>query len=316
MRVELLVGDVCGPEKGAVVHGGPIQESGFTTDKKVKLLYDFCQAPRPGRRGTGRTPDGPALPGDPHGVRRRGLEGPAPVTLPGDLRRAGGGHQHHRARAAARDDQAGVRPVREPARRGRPAAGRSRSRRRARPVGAPDAPGEPDDGGRDRPDAPDRGGLGGAGGGAAVRHLPCGRSRSWRWLTRASRGRASSAPRSPSGRRRGGCRTCRRTTCRGGEAQKASATSGGAKRTSSDPWRQAAIRPASRRADDSRVVASASRASASSMARSRRGSAPRARPTSVIHASRTSGSRDSARSTSSALMLPEPSQTELSGASR
>ena len=44
--------------------------------------------------------------------------------------------------------------------------------------------------------------------------------------------------------------------------------------------------------------------------------APRASPTSVIHASSTSGSRVSARSTSRALTLPEPSHTEFSGASR
>ena len=49
----------------------------------------------------------------------------------------------------------------------------------------------------------------------------------------------------------------------------------------------------------------------------RAGGGRRARaPTSVIHASSTSGSRPSARSTSRALTLPDPSHTELSGASR
>ena len=52
------------------------------------------------------------------------------------------------------------------------------------------------------------------------------------------------------------------------------------------------------------------------MARSRRGSSPCARPTSVSQASSTSGSRPRARSTSSALTLPEPSQMEFSGDSR
>ena len=49
-----------------------------------------------------------------------------------------------------------------------------------------------------------------------------------------------------------------------------------------------------------------------------RGAGPRrgARPTSMIQASSASGSRDSARSTSSALTLPEPSQMEFSGDSR
>ena len=99
-----------------------------------------------------------------------------------------------------------------------------------------------------------------------------------------------------------------------------SATSGGAKRTSSEPCRTAAMREARRRA--LRSIASGSpisepiMARVSSTARSRRGSPPRARPTSVIQASSTSGSRPSARSTSRALTLPEPSHTEFSGASR
>ena len=102
----------------------------------------------------------------------------------------------------------------------------------------------------------------------------------------------SRAPRWPGGRRRQACRTCRRTTCRAGSAQNASATSVGAKRTSSEPWRQAAIRPASRRAADlERRPASPSSARVSSTARSRRASPPRARPTSVIQASSASGSR-------------------------
>ena len=97
----------------------------------------------------------------------------------------------------------------------------------------------------------------------------------WGWRGRRSR----------RGRRRRGCRTCRRTTCRAGWRRTRRRPRRGRSGTSSAPCRQAAIRPASRRARDLERggVGRAARAS-SSIARSRRGSAPRASPTSVIQA--------------------------------
>src|SRR3546814_1257020 len=92
------------------------------------------------------------------------------------------------------------------------------------------------------------------------------------------------------------------------EAQNASAISDGAKRTSNEPCRHAAIRPARRRAPTSSDAVSPSISNACWTAASSRGSAPCALPTSVIHALRASGSRERARSTSSAFTLPEPSQ--------
>ena len=116
-------------------------------------------------------------------------------------------------------------------------------------------------------------------------------------------------------------RTCRRTTCRGARRRTTSATSAGAKRTSSEPWRHGGHprRPvAARRALEARRRAS-SRAGRACRRRPGRaaGRAPRAQPDlgdPGVAAPRARG--ESARSTSRALTLPEPSQTELSGASR
>ena len=76
------------------------------------------------------------------------------------------------------------------------------------------------------------------------------------------------------------------------------------------------MRPAMRRARTSTSLRSASSVRTSSTTASSRASSPRTEPTSVIQASRLSGSRPRARSTSSALTLPLPSQIELSGDSR
>ena len=130
--------------------------------------------------------------------------------------------------------------------------------------------------------------------------------------------RACGARRSPrSRRRRAACRSgCRRRRARR-EAQNASATSGGAPRTSSEPWSASASSSTScgARVSSARGIAELARA-ARAVKASRRASAPAASSTSARKASSAPGERASARSTSSAMTLPEPSQIEHSGASR
>src|SRR6185437_8749492 len=102
-------------------------------------------------------------------------------------------------------------------------------------------------------------------------------------------------------------------------AQKASATAGGAKRTSSEAWSATARSSTTRRAEncgseDSNTATPRSRMR--SRCASSRASAPAASEHSSRKAGNSSGSRTIARSTSSAATFPEPSQIEFSGASR
>lgn len=97
-------------------------------------------------------------------------------------------------------------------------------------------------------------------------------------------------------------------------AQNASATAAGACRTSRDACSVSAIRSTSRRAVTCDPSASWSLSPAT--AASSRASAPRVSDSSSNSACAVAGSRPSARSTSRALTLPEPSQMESSGASR
>ena len=96
----------------------------------------------------------------------------------------------------------------------------------------------------------------------------------------------------------------------------ASATAGGEKRTSSEPWSAFAIRSTIRRARGSMPSGSANSPRVASMKASRRGSAPRASSTSAKKASNVAGDLASARRTSRHWTLPEPSQIEFSGISR
>ena len=94
----------------------------------------------------------------------------------------------------------------------------------------------------------------------------------------------------------------------------AAATSSGACRSSSEPCRHSASISASRRAR--RSSRPAQLGAQLRTPRSNHGSAPAAASISASTASTESGSRVTARSTSSAVTLPEPSQIEFSGASR
>src|ERR1700682_2382728 len=98
------------------------------------------------------------------------------------------------------------------------------------------------------------------------------------------------------------------------EAQKASAVAVSPNRSSREPWSTIAMRSTIRRARDSGSVESVISRRSWLMDRLSRGS--EAAWTSAKNASTASGSRAMARSTSSAFTLPEPSQIELSGASR
>ena len=100
------------------------------------------------------------------------------------------------------------------------------------------------------------------------------------------------------------------------EAQKASATAGGALRTSSEPCRHSAMLSTTRRARVSSVAGSANWPFSSCTRASSRASPPLACSTSSRNTSSERGERVSARSTSRLMTLPEPSQIEASGASR
>jgi mannosyltransferase len=98
-------------------------------------------------------------------------------------------------------------------------------------------------------------------------------------------------------------------------AQNASATAGGAWRTSSDAWNATARSSTVRRASHS-ASAAPNRAGRASRCASSRTSAPRASSHSARKAGRPSGSRDMARRTSRLITFPEPSQMPFSGVSR
>src|SRR4051794_38998759 len=132
-------------------------------------------------------------------------------------------------------------------------------------------------------------------------HQSCGR---WRSTIRAQSipgGSVPSArPRSPASR----------------VAQNASATAGSACCTMTDPCKARAIFSTTRRARNSMSVRSESSRFKSSTYASSRGSVPATDPISSMNASTDPGDFTIARSTSSELTLPDPSQIEFSGASR
>lgn len=100
------------------------------------------------------------------------------------------------------------------------------------------------------------------------------------------------------------------------DAQNASATAGSPWRTSSEPCSTSASDSTSRRARYSIPSRSVSSLRTRSTASSSRASPPAASSTSSKNAATDSGCRPIARSASSAATLPEPSQIDISGASR